>query len=69
METYSLLREFADSWMLLALTVIFVLVIFWAWRPGSRTVHDDAANSIFRHDAKPARDTQTARRPSKEFSK
>jgi cytochrome c oxidase cbb3-type subunit 4 len=55
--------------MLLALTVVFVLVIFWAWRPGSRTVHDDAANSIFRHDTKPARDTQTARRPSKEFSK
>ena len=69
METYSLLREFADSWMLLALTIVFVLVIFWAWRPGSRTVHDDAANSIFRHDAKPARDTQTACRPSKEFSK
>jgi len=69
METYSFLREFADSWMLLALTVVFVLVIFWAWRPGSRAMHDDAANSIFRHDASPARDTQTARRPSKEFSK
>ena len=69
METYSLLREFADSWMLLALTVVFVFVIFWAWRPGSRTVHDDAANSIFRHDTKPERDTQTAHRPSKEFSK
>ena len=39
METYSLLREFADSWMLLALTIVFVVVIFWAWRPGSRTVH------------------------------
>jgi cytochrome c oxidase cbb3-type subunit 4 len=69
METYSLLREFADSWMLLALTVVFVLVIFWAWRPGSRTVHDDAANSIFRHDTKPALDTQTARRSPKEISK
>jgi cytochrome c oxidase cbb3-type subunit 4 len=55
--------------MLLALTVVFVLVIFWAWRPGSRTVHDDAANSIFRHDTKPARDTQTARRSPKELSK
>jgi cytochrome c oxidase cbb3-type subunit 4 len=69
METYSLLREFADSWMLLALTVVFVLVIFWAWRPGSRAMHDDAANSIFRHDATPARDTHPARRPSKELSK
>ena len=69
METYSLLREFADSWMLLALTVVFILVIFWAWRPGSRTVHDDAANSIFRHDTQPARDTQTARHSPKELSK
>jgi len=69
METYSLLREFADSWMLLALTAVFVFVIFWAWRPGSRAVHDDAADSIFRNDTKPLRDTQTAQRPSKEFSK
>ncbi|MCA3444061.1 MAG: cbb3-type cytochrome c oxidase subunit 3 [Rhodobacter sp.] len=69
METYTLLRQFADSWMLLALTVVFVLVIFWAWRPGSRAMHDDAAQSIFRHDASPARDTQTAHRPSKELSK
>lgn len=68
METYSLLREFADSWMLLALTVIFVAVIFWAFRPGSRPVHDDAANSIFRNDRQPARDAPPARSPSKEFS-
>ncbi|MCA3557253.1 MAG: cbb3-type cytochrome c oxidase subunit 3 [Rhodobacter sp.] len=69
METYSLLRAFVDSWMLLAMTIVFVLVIFWALRPGSRAMHDDAAQSIFRHDARPARDTQTARRPSKELSK
>jgi cytochrome c oxidase cbb3-type subunit IV len=54
METYSLLREFADSWMLLALFVTFVGVFAWAWRPGSRPVHDQAAASIFRHDVKPA---------------
>lgn len=54
METYSLLREFADSWALLALTLIFVGVGVWAWRPGSRPVHDEAANSIFRNDTKPA---------------
>jgi cytochrome c oxidase cbb3-type subunit IV len=54
METYSFLREFADSWALLALFTIFVGVIFWAFRPGSRKMHDDAANSIFRHDKKPA---------------
>lgn len=54
METYSLLREFADSWMLLLLVLIFLGTVFWAWRPGSRTLHDDAAKSIFRNELKPA---------------
>ncbi len=54
METYSLLRQFADSWALLALTLVFLGVIFWSWRPGSRPLHDDAAKSIFRNDTKPA---------------
>jgi cytochrome c oxidase cbb3-type subunit 4 len=57
METYSLLREFADSWMLLFLTAVFVSVIFWAFRPGSRRTHDDIAASIFRNDDKPAVDS------------
>ena len=56
MDTYSLLREFADSWALLLLTAVFIGVILWAWRPGSRALHRDAANSIFRHDKKPAPD-------------
>ena len=54
METYSFLREFADSWALLALFLIFVFVVIWVFRPGSRGVHDAAANSIFRNDKKPA---------------
>lgn len=54
METYSLLREFADSWMLLFLTLVFMGVIFWAFRPGSRAVHNEIAASIFRNDDKPA---------------
>ena len=54
MHTYSLLREFADSWMLLALTLVFVGVVVWAFRPGSRKTHDAVAASIFRNDARPA---------------
>ena len=54
METYSLLREFADSWMLLFLTLVFTGVVLWAWRPGSRSKHDEAASSIFRNVDKPA---------------
>ena len=51
MDTYSFLRELADSWVLLILTLIFLGVIVWAFRPGSRPIHDDAARVPFRHDA------------------
>ncbi|NEX46014.1 cbb3-type cytochrome c oxidase subunit 3 [Pseudotabrizicola algicola] len=54
METYSFLRQFADSWALLSLFLIFLGVVVWAFRPGSRGVHDEVANSIFRNDRKPA---------------
>ena len=60
METYGLLRTFADSWMLLALTGVFLGVFLWAFRPGSRPVHADAAASIFRNDTKPADAPQAA---------
>jgi cytochrome c oxidase cbb3-type subunit 4 len=61
MELYSLLREFADSWALLALVLIFVGVVVWAWRPGSRPLHEDAARSIFRNEQKPAGEGAVAR--------
>ena len=51
MDTYSWLRELADSWVLLALTVFFIGVVVWALRPGSRPLHDDAAQVPFRHEA------------------
>ncbi|MES2970133.1 MAG: cbb3-type cytochrome c oxidase subunit 3 [Pseudomonadota bacterium] len=54
MDTYSLLRQFADSWALLVLTAVFVGVIVFVWRPGSRALHSDAAESIFRNETKPA---------------
>ena len=54
METYSIMRQFADSWGLLALFIVFIGVIFWAFRPGSRQVHEDTANIPFRHEDKPA---------------
>jgi cytochrome c oxidase cbb3-type subunit 4 len=54
MHTYSILREFADSWMLLLLFLFFLGVILWAFRPGSRAAHDSAATVIFRNDDRPA---------------
>ena len=54
MENYSLLRQFADSWALLALFVFFIGVIVWAFRPGSTKTYADVADIPFRHDDKPA---------------
>lgn len=56
MDTYTLLRQFADSWMLLFLTLFFIGVVFWAFRPGSRKVHDDTASLPFRNENAPKGD-------------
>ncbi len=54
MDTYSLLREFADSWMLLMLFLFFFVVIFWVMRPGSRETYEETASIPFRHETRPA---------------
>ncbi len=54
METYTLLREFADSWMLLFLFTFFVGMVIWVFRPGSTKEYRDTADIPFRHDDKPA---------------
>lgn len=51
---YHILREFADSWAMLALFLFFIGAVIFALRPGSRKVHEDIANIPFRHDDKPA---------------
>lgn len=56
METYTFLRAFADSWMLLAMFVFFVGCILWAFRPGSTEAYRDTKNIVFRNDDKPAGD-------------
>lgn len=54
METYSFLRAFADSWSLLFMFVFFLGIALWAFRPGSRKVHQESATMIFRNDDRPA---------------
>lgn len=51
MDTYSLLREFADSWFLLGMTLFFLGACLFAFRPGSRAIHEDAARAVFRGEA------------------
>lgn len=55
-DTYSIFREIADSWVLLAMFLFFLAVVAWVFRPGSRGVHADTADIPFRHDDKPAGD-------------
>ncbi|TIT35531.1 MAG: cbb3-type cytochrome c oxidase subunit 3 [Mesorhizobium sp.] len=40
---YNLMREFADSWGLVAMALFFVGVIVFSLRPGSRKLADEAA--------------------------
>lgn len=67
MDIYSLLREFADSWALLAMVLVFAGVVLWVFRPGSRAVHADIAQIPFRHDDKPALDDTTEDRVQERF--
>jgi cytochrome c oxidase cbb3-type subunit 4 len=57
METYTFLRQLADSWFLLAMTLGFLGLCLWAFRPGTRSAHQEVATSIFRNDDHPAADT------------
>lgn len=54
--SFAQISEFALSWGLAGMAVFFGLAMLWIFRPGSRQVHAEAANAIFRHDAKPAAD-------------
>ena len=48
MDTYSILRAFADSWFLIAMFTFFLGVVIWAFLPSQRSARDDAASIPFR---------------------
>ncbi len=54
MEEYTILRQFADSWMLLLLFAFFVGIVIWVFRPGASKEYKDTANIPFRHADAPA---------------
>jgi cytochrome c oxidase cbb3-type subunit IV len=43
METYTAMREFADSWALLGMTLFFIGVVVFAFRPGGGSAAARAA--------------------------
>ena len=53
METYSILREFADSWFLIAMFSFFIAAAVWAFWPSQKSARDDAASIPFRDDQPP----------------
>ena len=50
MDTYTLLRGFADSWFLIAMTLFFLGQILWTFRPGSKEKHRRLAELPLRND-------------------
>ena len=49
-STYETLRHLADSWGLLAMTVVFLCLAAWPFRPGAKAHNRDAANLIFKDE-------------------
>jgi cytochrome c oxidase cbb3-type subunit IV len=47
---YQALRTFADSWGLLFMSLVFLIVLARALRPSARKYYDDAANIPFKED-------------------
>ncbi|NVP57109.1 MULTISPECIES: cbb3-type cytochrome c oxidase subunit 3 [Rhizobiaceae] len=50
METYTAMRHFADSWGLLAMTIFFVGVVLFTFRPGARKAAENAAEIPLKED-------------------
>lgn len=49
-STYEAMRQFADSWGLLATMILFIALALWPFRSGGRDSGQAAANSIFVED-------------------
>jgi cytochrome c oxidase cbb3-type subunit 4 len=54
MDMYSLLREIADSWVLLGMVAFFIGAVLWAFRPSSSETYSDTADIPFRYEDEPA---------------
>jgi cytochrome c oxidase cbb3-type subunit 4 len=45
--TYDALRHFADSWGLVAMAMLYLLLVGWHFRPGAKQRSRDAVSMIF----------------------
>lgn len=53
MDTYSIFRQIADSWVLLMMFAFFLGTVAFAFRPGSSKVYADVSDIPFRHEFQP----------------
>ena len=49
-STYDALRHLADSWGLVVMTVVFIGLAAWPFRPGAQARNEAAARAIFESD-------------------
>ena len=49
-STYEALRQFADSWALLTMALVFVACAVWPFRRSLRDRNEAAANMIFEEE-------------------
>ena len=59
METYTFMRELADSWVLLAMFGFFLGAAIWAFLPSQRSAREDASLIPFRNEAAPSSSSST----------
>ena len=57
METYTVLRAFADSWFLIAMFAFFLGTCVFAFWPSQRDARDEAAGIPFRDETLNTSDT------------
>ena len=50
METYTAMREFADSWGLVFMFVVFIGVVLFVLRPGAKKSAEEAAKIPLKED-------------------
>ncbi len=50
------MRQFADSWGLLFMVILWVSFALWVFRPGAKKYHEDAANMLFDESENDGRD-------------
>lgn len=50
MNTYAFLREFAGSWMLIAMMLFYISACLWVLSPKRRAANADAAQIPFRNE-------------------